>query len=231
MAAASSAAKDLRLIPQIAALHLVTPCYGGMAHAAYMQGVLALEAACAERGLPLRFDIGGGEALIGRGRAAALAQFLRTDASHLLFVDADIGFAPSDVLRLLEAGREVIGGVYARKAPGAPPELEPLAEGLGREGDLARVASMGTGFMLIARSAAERISAAYPELRAKTGDVNAASVPEAVMVFDSFVEPETGRYLADHQAFCRRWRAIGGEVWADFGCRLSHFGEAAYVTG
>jgi hypothetical protein len=47
------------------------------------------------------------------------------------------------------------------------------------------------------------------------------------MVFDSFVEPETGRYLTDFEAFCRRWRDLGGEVWADPGCQVSHLSEVA----
>ncbi|MDB5445074.1 MAG: hypothetical protein JWQ97_391 [Phenylobacterium sp.] len=217
-------------------LHLATPCYGGAAHVVYMQGLLALEAACAERGVGLHMELGGGEALISRGRGSAMAQFIAGRASHLLFIDADIGFAPDAVFRLVAAEKEVIGGVYARKVldrggQAAPLELELLAGAAPPAPDAPfRVASVGTGFLLIRRAAAERLSTAYPALRGRMGDVTAASVDQAVMVFDSFVEPETGRYLADHQAFCRRWRDIGGEVWAQGGLGLRHMGELAYVT-
>ena len=73
-----------------------------------------------------------------------------------------------------------------------------------------------------------RLEAAYPERRAKLGDVAGGNTPESSMVFDTLIEPETGRYLADHQAFCRRWRAIGGEVWLDTHSRLSHIGERVF---
>jgi len=36
-------------------------------------------------------------------------------ATHLLFVDADIGFTPDQVFRLIESGADVVAGVYPIK--------------------------------------------------------------------------------------------------------------------
>ena len=71
--------------------------------------------------------------------------------------------------------------------------------------------------------------AAHPELRAKMGDMGDKLAREAVMVFDTMVEPETGQYLSEDYAFCRRWRDLGGEIWADFEARLTHVGHATYT--
>jgi hypothetical protein len=192
-----------------------------------MRSLLALRPACAARGIELRFELGGGEALIGRARAAMMAKFLASPASHLLFVDADIGFRPEAVFRLLDAGKAVVGGIYPTKVqPAEGPgslELDPLTPPAAPDADgLVRVASLGAGFLLVARPAAQRLADAYPQLRARLGDVQDAAAPIATMVFDSFVDPESGRYLADHQAFCQRWRAIGGEVWGDTAAGLVH---------
>jgi hypothetical protein len=214
-------------------LYVATPCYGGGAQAIYLRSLLALEAACAERGPELQVELGGGEALISRARACMMARFLRSGAGHLLFVDADIGFEPEDVFRLLEADKPVIGGVYPRRRqPGGRVslELEPFAGESAAHGRR-RVRSIGAGFLMIRRDAAERLAAAYPQLRAGMADVAAAGIDSAVMLFDSFVEPETRRYLSDYEAFCRRWRDLGGEVWADAGCRLRHLGEILYAAG
>lgn len=228
-------------------IFLATPCYGGQAHMIYAQSLLALRPACAERGVGLQLDLGGGEALIGRGRAAMLARFLASQATHLLFVDADIGFAPDAVFRLLASGRDVIGGVYPRKgldlvalrdalAAGDPNpmgravrrEVEPVAGAQPAEGDDPRpVASVGTGFMMVSRPAAQRLTESYPQLRARLDDLSGSSIAEAVMVFDSFIDPDDGRYLTDFEAFCRRWRDLGGEVWADPGCQVAHLSEVA----
>lgn len=206
-------------------LYLATPCYGGLAHALYMRSLMALRAACGAEGVALQLDVGGGEALIGRGRASMMAKFLAGPASHLLFVDADVGFEPEAVFRLLRSGRDVVGGIYPRKAPATGFEVGPALGEPDAEG-FQSVAYVGAGFLLVSRDAAAKICAAHPQLQAGLGDVRGAQVARAVMVFDSFIDADTGLYLADHQAFCRRWRDLGGQVWADLRSTLSHVGEA-----
>jgi hypothetical protein len=215
-------------------IFLATPCYGGQALAIYMRSLMPLRAAFAARRVGLHLELGGGEALIGRARAAMLAQFLASTSSHLLFVDADIGFAPDAVFRLLDAQGDVVGGVYPRKAqPRHGPlalEFDPLspADPVGPDG-FCRVASIGAGFLLISRNAAQRLTDAHPELRARLGDVQDVGAVSAAMVFDPLIDPASGRYLADHQAFCHRWRALGGEIWADLRAGLGHVGAAAVL--
>jgi hypothetical protein len=224
---------------------LATPCYGGQVHMIYTQSLLALQPACATRGVGLVLDLGGGEALIGRARAGMMMRFLASPATHLLFADADVGFEPEDVFRLLAARRDVIGGLYPRKrldraaldrsvadeepnpfARAMRLEAEPLPpDQVARSGELYTVAATGTGFLMISRAAAQRMVDGYPQLRAGLGDVHGSSVTAATMVFDSFVEPETGVYLNDYGAFCRRWRDLGGQVWVDPGCRIAHLSE------
>ena len=63
-------------------LCLATPCYAGLAHALYARSLLALGPACAARGVSLEIDLGGGEALIGRARAAMMANFVAGEATH-----------------------------------------------------------------------------------------------------------------------------------------------------
>ena len=216
-----------------AAIFLATPCYAGLAHTLFMRSLLALRPACAERRVGLSVELGGGEALIGRARAAMLAKFLSSQATHLLFVDADIGFSPQAVFRLLDSGKDVIGGAYPKKAQteGAPLayEFEPLPGGQPAPDGQAQVASAGTGFLMVSRTAALRMVEAHSAFRARLGDMHELGVAEAVMVFDSFTDPATGRYLSDHQAFCHRWRALGGEVWLDPAPGLSHVGALVHA--
>jgi hypothetical protein len=68
------------------------------------------------------------------------------------------------------------------------------------------------GALLISRSAAQRMKGAHPQLHARLDDMHAIGIPAAAMVFDPIVERSTGRYLTDRQAFCHRWRVLGGEV-------------------
>lgn len=214
-------------------IYLAAPAYGGQVTIHFMRSVMTLEAACRERGIGLYVDLMGGDALITRARSRLAAQFLAySQATHILFCDVDIAFAPKDVFRLLDSGKEVVAAVCplkhidwekARKAAKADvADLQAASIGyvvrflptpddsVQVENGVAKVAYGGTGFLLIRRQALQRIADAHPELRARLGD---GPADEAVMVFDTMIEPETGQHLSEDYAFCRRWRDLGGEVF------------------
>ena len=70
----------------------------------------------AYRNFSLKVLVKDGDALITRARASLLSQFLDDPgATHLLFIDADIGFEPEQVFRLLECGAEMCAAVYPIK--------------------------------------------------------------------------------------------------------------------
>jgi hypothetical protein len=233
-------------------IYLAAPCYGGVINLYFMHSVLALQDACRERGIGLKIDLMGGDALITRARSRLAAQFLaHGEATHILYCDADIGFAPENVFRLLDLGKPVVAAVCPMKhidwerarvaAKAEAPDM--MAASLGYvvrfiptpdnsvevENGFAKVAYGGTGFLMIAREAMQALVDAHPELRARMGDMGDKLAAEAVMVFDTMIEPETGQYLSEDYAFCRRWRDLGGEIWADFEARLTHVGHAAYT--
>ena len=103
-----------------------------------------------------------------------------------------------------------------------PDQSVDLQDGFGE------VAYVGTGFMLIAREVFEALAAAHPELHCVIGDVN-AEAKATVMFFDTLIDPETNGHLSEDYAFCKRWRDLGGEIWADFQSRMSHVGHATYT--
>ncbi|WP_157264326.1 hypothetical protein [Azohydromonas aeria] len=90
------------------------------------------------------------------------------------------------------------------------------------------VQALGTGFMLIQRHVLERMRDHY---RAELGYVNDVAGylehvrPEhCVGLFETMIEPDSRRYLSEDYAFCRRWRDLGGKVFANLRHRLSHTG-------
>jgi hypothetical protein len=232
-------------------IYLATPCYGGVLTLQFMQSVLALQQACRDRGVGLHVDLMGGDALITRARGRLAARFLaHPEATHILYCDADIGFAPQNVFRLIEADKPMIAAVCPLKyidwdrvraaAKADAPDL--MAAGIGYvvrfiptadhsvelENGIAKVAYGGAGFLMIRREAMQAIVDAHPELTAKMGDMGDRLADEAVMVFETMIEPETGQYLSEDYAFCRRWHDLGGEIWADMEARLTHTGSATY---
>lgn len=78
-----------------------TPMYGGHCDGLYCKSTNELSTICAKYQIPLKLYYLFNESLIQRARNYIVDEFLRSDATHLMFIDADIGFRASDVLSLL----------------------------------------------------------------------------------------------------------------------------------
>src|ERR1700726_3501397 len=113
---AMSAASEPSMTDRV---HLVvaTPCFGGQVSSIYASSIFKLQRAVrAKSNMDLKVLMRDGDALITRARANLVTLFLDDpSATHLLFVDADIGFTPDREFRLIESGAGVVAGVYPIK--------------------------------------------------------------------------------------------------------------------
>ena len=170
-----------------------TPCYGGMITADYFKSCLRLVNEAPKHNIQLQFGTIGNESLITRARNTLVQLFMdHSDYTHLLFIDADIGFSERTVMRMLELDEEVVTGVYPRKTIDwtkvirkvkEKPDIkenELLASSLQynlnvknpehvevKKGFI-EVLDGATGFMLIKRQVFEKMAKAYPELKFKS---------------------------------------------------------------
>jgi hypothetical protein len=186
-------------------LFVATPCYGGLVHQRYMQSAIALLQTCPAHGVRVSIELLGYDSLITRSRNALVAKFLDTEsATHLLFVDADISFEAVQVLRMLRFGQDVVAGMYPLKMilwddaavervrAGESPDSAPLR------------------YVGVACEGAEtRYTAAHTQPLP-------ASSPNQYALFDCMIDPDTGHYLSEDYAFCRRWRSIRGQTLARY---------------
>jgi len=232
-------------------LHIATPCYGGMVTQSYMQSVLRLMQHAPGAGFDLSLSLLGNDSLITRSRNTLVARFLdQPEATHLMFIDADIGFDPADIERMLRADRDVVAGMYplkfhhwdqaAEARLGAGEAFDTAAlryVGLAETGaapgsdGFVRGTYAGTGFLLIRRAALLRLASANPQAhyRAIQSWPPRPASPNQYALFECMIEPETGIYLSEDYAFCRRWRDLGGDIWLDtLGC-LTHSGSCDFT--
>src|SRR3984885_1805472 len=100
-------------------IHLVvaTPCFGGQVSSIYASSIFQLQRVLRSKSnIELKILMRDGDALITRARANLMTMFLDDPAAtHFLFVDADIGFQPDQVFRLIESGADMVAGVYPIK--------------------------------------------------------------------------------------------------------------------
>jgi hypothetical protein len=234
-------------------LAIATPCFGGQVSSIYAASLFKLQRALqAIPQIELTVHLRDGDALITRARADLVALFLDDPAAtHLLFVDADIGFEPDQVMRLIACGADVAGGAYpikrmnwdkARKViEGNRPNIRSAVldyvlevedpERIAVVDGFARVRYAGTGFLMIRRHAIERMCQHYASLRFRRehsiGDPLAGS-SNRFALFECMIDQATGIYLSEDFSFCKRWTDMGGEIWADLTSRLNHVGPATF---
>lgn len=228
---------------------VATPCFGGLVTQRYMSSVLALMTFGDRAGWTLSLQLLGYDSLITRSRNTLMSQFLGSrEATHLLFIDADIGFEAVQVARMLDFDKGVVAGLYplktinwsegaiGRVVHGEPLETAPLryvglpCEGAARrqhDGFITGVYA-GTGFMLIKRDVVLRMAQNYPELRYRGTHGGPVPHRDQFALFDCMIDPDTGIYLSEDYAFCRRWRDLGGEVWLDTRGELVHVGPSDF---
>ncbi len=249
-AAEGAAAAEVAATPPVT-LVIATPCFGGQISVLYAASLFKLQKLMRSySGLNLKILFKDGDALITRARASLISQFLDDpDATHLLFIDADIGFEPEQVLRLIECGADMCAAIYpikridwdrvrrsietARPNPAAAAfsyvfEVEDPAAVIER-GGFVRVRYAGTGFLMIRRQALQRMCSHYPKLQYRRDHSIDAAIPSdnRFALFECMIA-EDGTYLSEDFAFCKRWIDMGGEIWADLSSKLNHVGPMTF---
>jgi hypothetical protein len=97
-------------------LMIATPCYGGMITTAYFQSMLKTVDFLNRSGIAYEIFTKANESLITRARNAFVAEFMgRKEFSHLLFIDADIGFEPELIGKMLNFNKPVTAAAYPTK--------------------------------------------------------------------------------------------------------------------
>lgn len=211
--------------------YFAVPNFGGNLDAVFVQSWTMLVSTLVQKGCGFKVNFNVHDSLISRGRNRLAHDFLKSDCTHLFFIDADIAFETTDVLRLIESGKSVAGAAYPKKAVGAGFNVNPLDDDLASgqseaEDGWLEVQEIATGFMCIERSVLVRMAEAYPELLL-VSDMDDSGEPQFGF-FIPFIEPGRRRYLSEDYAFCQRWRAIGGRIDCYGPAWFAHAGRHLY---
>ena len=230
---------------------VATPMYGGQCYGFFAQSMMMLQLAVQQRGWHMASSFMFNESLIERARNSLAHAFLKTDCTHLLFIDADIRFDAGQVLALFEADKDIICGIYPKKEinweevvkatnNGVPIEQLKHHTGswvvnlVGYEGTVTvpqnepvEIWAGGTGMMLIKRHVFEKMRDVVPSYKNDVVDLSGQNKPQEVIhqFFACSIEPGTERLLSEDYHFCRTWRNMGGKLYAAPWMNLGHCGS------
>lgn len=209
-------------------VHISMPCYGGMLTESTFMSFIKWANTARQLGIDWTLETMVNESLISRARNTLTAKFLdNKDATHLFFVDADIGWEPWHLLVLLNRDVDVIGGLYPMKTL----PIKWVVNGFegaeeGADG-LQEVSKAGTGFLLMKRHVFEKLNK-HPAVKSFKNDIglDPRFDPLLKTYFDTAVRQN--RYYSEDWTFCENWRDLGGRIWVDKRVLLRHSGHYTF---
>ena len=176
-------------------IFVATPMYAGMCSGMYTKACCDLATTATKYQIDLKYFYLFNESLITRARNYCVDEFLRSDYTHLMFIDSDICFDPNYVLTLAalcDDTKPIVGGIYPKKCIAWEKVRNAVDKGLGDDnpmllekftGDFVfnpvggtstislsepvEALEIGTGFMMVQREVFEKFAKAYPKFRYK----------------------------------------------------------------
>lgn len=215
---------------------IFVPAFGQQITAATFLATHALQQHFASK------SIGGGISTLSFPDIAELRAMATTiwydampDSTHLLFVDADMGFPPEMVTDMMLFDEPIVGTIYRQRKE----QLGWAGSGTGtaqteRRGNFMVVEGVGMGVTLIRRDMITKMIEAYPHmidtrlhLHPAGETMKQAGATRLLRFFEKLDIPDRGM-ISEDLSFCIRWNQIGGKVWAAIGYRINHVGPYDY---
>lgn len=205
---------------------ICTPSYSGELSTNYVSALCNTIALLTQNKIGCAWGTIVGNCYVTAARDLLAGKFLTSDASHMLFIDADMSWTADAVMKLLKMDKDIAVGAYTtrsdhdrrwtfRTIPGK--KLD--------ENGLVEIAGAGTGFMLIKRSV-------FTDLLNKTvRTVYKSGNPDDGLVHEFFPTKNTGgNWVSEDYVFCDEVRAHGKEIWLDTTIDLHHKGIYWYTA-
>ena len=234
-------------------LFVATPAYGGQCSILYTKSMMSLQKQLNEAGINMTFGCLANESLITRARNAMAHAFLKTECTHLFFIDSDIYFRPEDVQPMIAADKSIICGIYPKKEINWNAVARAFENKIPTDqlryhsgsfvvnlvdysgsvtvpvGEPVEIWNGGTGFMLIKREVFELLESKVKTYTNNVGDTGGTLKADPIReFFYTCIEEETNVLLSEDYAFCRLARDNGIKVYAAPWAELSHIGTYTF---
>lgn len=180
---------------------------------------------CDREKLAVRISAPVGSSMVLWARSAIVGEFLRSDFTHLFWIDSDIVWRPADFFRLVGFAKvhDVIGATYMLKREPAqcivttPVKDQYEVNGHGN----VRIKSMAIGFTIVKREVIEKVAEGKPMLK---DELSGTTYPE----FFRVGRRPDGGLIGEDIAFFEDAAELGYLAWLDPSIKLGHVGTKIY---
>lgn len=201
---------------------LATPAYGGLG-AGYAFALFNSSAALSDAGIAAELAIYEGDCHVDDARNRLVRDFLETDCTDLVFLDADLRWEPQSLVDLCQYDRDVVAATYPFKQDeGGFPVAFKGGDMWAEPDGLIEVLAVPTGFLRIRRHVLESLAVRAVKFRPKND--GRAEIP---LIFER--EIENGARRGGDYAFCRKWRELGGMIHVAPEVYMEHAGGQVWA--
>jgi hypothetical protein len=189
----------------------------------YLNSMLSTQTECTKAGIPWGHRIRVGLQFTDLARNELVDYFLKSPEgfTQLFFIDADQGWDPQAILRMVMAGKDVVSALPPKKCD--PPTFHDNAITGKIEDGLFEALEAGTGCMRIKRTVFSRMDSAFPELAQGIG--TPFGWPHT-----PYFQTGMGKYgwNGEDMFFCHQLTSMGEHVWIDSDVTFTHRGSKAW---
>lgn len=158
-------------------------------------------------------------------RNRILEKFWKSECTHILMIDSDLGWPAEAVLAMLNENKEFIAGVYPARGGNNEFLFRATLNNINAivtDKHLLKMEYIPAGFMLLSRSAVKKMRDCFPNLYFEPKCKNIGNPESAYCLFNT--EVWEGEFWGEDYVFCRRAREAGIDIWVDPLIQFDHAG-------
>jgi hypothetical protein len=229
-------------------IFIATPMYNNVCFGEYTHSLIQLLSELNKNNIYYFYRFLYNESDVTRARDNLAHEFLKTDCTHILFLDNDIVFNHLDILKMINLNKDFICGVYPKKKINFL-EIEkavknniPVTDLLSHTSEyvfygeknqhtfkkdnngLINVNEAGTGYMLLNKKVFKKIDNNIIEY------TNNSLFPgeKTKHYFGHTICERTNHLLVDDFGFCKRWKDVGGHIYVATWAKARHIGNFTF---
>jgi len=210
-------------------LFIATPAFDGKVNVQYAIALAETVVLLQKNHIQAEYRIITSGSLLCAERNRLVDSFLRSDCTHMLCVDSDIGWPPAAVMGLLSKQVDFVAGCYPARGEKTflfrPTAKEDGSLVVNPAKGLVNMQYIPAGFMLISRNVLQTMCEKYQELKFTPKDASQA-VGYALFNTELF----EGEFWGEDFVFCRRVRETGFEIWVDPMIQFDHAGNIGMLA-
>ena len=211
---------------------IASPCHHGKVDTQFTLSLLQTCYSLDHAGVKVNVLLPFTGSILSKERNQIVDTFMKSDCTHLLCVDNDLGWDPNAPLKFLNYNKDFVAGVYPARSNREDKkyifQCDSKHDGsITTDGPLLKMKGVPAGFMLLSREAIQKMEDHFSDLYYEGIDID--GIKETGYVFFN-TELKDGQFWGEDYVFCMRAREAGIDIWCDPTIEFNHAGTVGKLS-